>query len=297
MIWAHGVIATPPGARTRKESFVIASRFVSWGIAALACALGCTAAQAEGTLQARYRATIAGLPVGTGSWHVAIGEDQYGINVNGSTSGLARFFSNGSGGASATGSIVSGRFSAATYALTISQDNSTDQISITFAEGAVKQITPPLVLGPERVPMTDAHYRGVVDPLTASLVRVAGTGNPVSPAACQGTAAIFSGRMRFELRRAFKRMETVEAEKGYQGPAVVCSVYFTPIAGHNPGRTWIKYASQLKDMEVSLAPIANTRVLVPFRLSIPTPFGLGELQATEFVSTPGRPTALNAKTH
>ena len=37
-------------------------------------------------------------------------------------------------------------------------------------------------------------------------------------------------------------------------------------------------------MEVWLAPIAGTRVLVPYRISIPTPLGLGVLQATQFVS-------------
>jgi len=33
----------------------------------------------------------------------------------------------------------------------------------------------------------------------------------------------------------------------------------------------------LRDAEVWLAPISGTRVLVPFRVSIPTPLGLGVL--------------------
>ena len=37
-------------------------------------------------------------------------------------------------------------------------------------------------------------------------------------------------------------------------------------------------------MEVWLAPVAGTRVLVPFRVSIPTPIGVGVMQATQFVS-------------
>ena len=37
-------------------------------------------------------------------------------------------------------------------------------------------------------------------------------------------------------------------------------------------------------MEVWLAPVGSTRVLVPYRLSVPTPVGLGVLQATQFVS-------------
>ena len=139
---------------------------------------------------------------------------------------------------------------------------------------------------------------GVTDPMTGSLVRVAGAGDPVGPDACQGSTAIFDGRMRYELRLAFKRMESVRADKGYQGPVVVCALYFTPIAGHDPARTSIKYLAQQKGMEVWLAPITNTRLLAPFRVSIPTPFGLGVLQATAFVSvaTPGRATAASAKT-
>jgi hypothetical protein len=49
---------------------------------------------------------------------------------------------------------------------------------------------------------------------------------------------------------------------------------------------------------VSLAPIAGTRLMVPYRASLPTPIGLGVLQATQFVSvarSPGQPTA-NLKT-
>jgi len=40
----------------------------------------------------------------------------------------------------------------------------------------------------------------------------------------------------------------------------------------------------LRDAEVWLAPIVGTRVVVPFRFSMPTPLGIGLLRATEFVS-------------
>ena len=39
-------------------------------------------------------------------------------------------------------------------------------------------------------------------------------------------------------------------------------------------------------MEIWLAPIDGTRVLVPFRFSLPTPFGMGVLQANYFVANP-----------
>ena len=68
------------------------------------------------------------------------------------------------------------------------------------------------------------------------------------------------------------------------GPAVVCAVYFMPISGYVPNRPAIKYLVTLRDAEVWLAPIAGTRIVVPFRFSMPTPLGTGLLQATEFVS-------------
>jgi hypothetical protein len=50
----------------------------------------------------------------------------------------------------------------------------------------------------------------------------------------------------------------------------------------------------MRDMEVWLAPVTGTRVLVPFRISIPTPLGLGVLEATQFVSTMTPPPATPA---
>jgi len=91
--------------------------------------------------------------------------------------------------------------------------------------------------------------------------------------------------VRYDLHSDYKRMEAVKAEKGYQGPVAVCSVYFTPISGYVPNRPAIKYLVELRDVEVWLAPIANTRVLVPFRFSMPTPLGTGLLQAMQFVSS------------
>ncbi|HEY0567371.1 MAG TPA: hypothetical protein VGD13_04460, partial [Xanthobacteraceae bacterium] len=67
---------------------------------------------------------------------------------------------------------------------------------------------------------------------------------------------------------------------------VVCAVYFKPIAGYIPDRPAIRYLVDLRTIEVWLAPIAGTRVLVPFRMSIPTPLGEGLLNATQFVSGP-----------
>jgi hypothetical protein len=92
-------------------------------------------------------------------------------------------------------------------------------------------------------------------------------------------------------------MASVKADKGYEGPALVCAVYFVPIAGYIPDRKAIKYLVAQRDMEVWLVPIAGTRFVVPYRLAIPTPLGLGVLEATQFVATPAPSRASAAVTH
>jgi hypothetical protein len=80
-------------------------------------------------------------------------------------------------------------------------------------------------------------------------------------------------------------METVKAEQGYEGPVVVCAIYFTPVAGYIPDRPVIKYLAGQRNMEIAFAPILGTRILVPFRMKIPTPLGSAMLEATQFVTT------------
>jgi hypothetical protein len=67
---------------------------------------------------------------------------------------------------------------------------------------------------------------------------------------------------------------------------VVCSLKFVPIAGHDPKRYLVTYLAAQHDIEIWLAPLAGTRFLVPYRASMPTPMGMGVLQATRFVPRP-----------
>ena len=91
--------------------------------------------------------------------------------------------------------------------------------------------------------------------------------------------------MRYDLKLDYKRIETVKADKGYQGPALVCAIYFAPISGYIADRAAIKYLIEQRKMEVWLVPLAGTRVLVPFKVKIPTPLGNAVLEATQFTVT------------
>ncbi len=254
-------------------------------------------AAAQSRLEAEYTASIAGIPIGRGNWIVELSDDQYTAAASGTTTGLVRFFTGAHGTSAAHGDVSGGQPVPTSYGATIMYDRTIDDVRMALAGGNVTDyaVQPPLPPVPDRIPVTDADRRGVFDPMTSMLNRVPGDGDPVSPAACNRKVAVFDGRVRYDLHSEFKRMETVKADRGYAGPVVVCAVYFTPISGYVPNRPAIKYLVTLRDAEVWLAPISGTRVLVPFRFSMPTPLGTGLLQAKEFVSVAPPPHPL-AKT-
>jgi len=244
-------------------------------------------ASAQGRLEARYEATLAGIPVGKGTWAFDSGYDMLPAPAAGPTAGLLKAFAGGSGTGASQGRVVNGALVSTNYTASTTTSKKSEAIHMALVNGTIKEfgIEPEPPVDPDRLPVTEAHRRGVFDPMTGSMLRVPGTADPLSPEACHTGAAIFDGRMRYDLKLDFKRMETVKAEKGYQGPVVVCAIYFSPVAGYIPDRPVIKYLSAARNMEIAFAPIAGTRVLVPFRMVIPTPLGTAMLEATQFITT------------
>jgi hypothetical protein len=246
---------------------------------------------AQGRLDAQYEATLSGIPVGRGAWTIDIGDDQYSAAASGGTLGLLKAFASGSGSGAAQGRVVNGALVATNYTASTTASKKTEAIHMVLASGNVREygIEPEPPVDPNRLPVTDAHRHGVFDPMTGAMLRVPGTADPLSPDACHTAAAVFDGRMRYDLTLDFKRMETVKAEKGYRGPVVVCAIYFTPIAGYIPDRPVIRYLAAQRNIEIAFAPVAGTRILVPFRMKIPTPLGPAMLEATQFITQPTPP--------
>src|SRR3954451_4839920 len=193
-------------------------------------------ASAQGRLDARYEVTLAGIPVGRGAWVVEIADDQYSASASGATAGLLKAFASGSGTGGSQGRVVGGALQPLAYSATIHSSKKSETIRMSLGAGAIKDyaIEPEPPVDPDRIPVTEAHRRGVVDPMTGSLLRVPGSADPVGPEACRSGGAVFDGRMRYELKLDYKRMDRVKPEKGYAGPVVVCAVSFAPVAGSTP---------------------------------------------------------------
>ena len=249
------------------------------------------AASAQGKVDAQYEATLSGIPVGRGAWTIEIGDDQFAASAAGGTAGLLKAFSGGSGTSASQGRVVNGALVPTNYSATTTTAKKSEAIHIILANGNVKEfgIDPEPPVDADRIPVTDAHRRAVFDPMTATLLRVPGTADPLGPDACRAGVAVFDGRMRYDLKLDFKRMETVKAERGYRGPVVVCALYFAPVAGYIPDRPVIKYLAAQRSIEIAFAPVAGTRILVPFWLKVPTPLGPAMLEATQFITQPTPP--------
>src|ERR1700737_4833236 len=142
------------------------------------------AAFAQGRLDARYEATLAGIPVGKGAWTIDISDDQFSASASGGTAGLLKTFASGSGTGAAQGRVVNGFPVATNYSASTTTSKKTEAIHMFLVNGTIKEyaIEPTPPVDPDRLPVTDAHRRGVFDPMTGSMLRVPGPPAPPGPA-------------------------------------------------------------------------------------------------------------------
>lgn len=263
-----------PFARTRATAGAIVA-------AALLAAPG--AARADGRLEAKYTLTVGKVELGRGSIAVQAGDQAYEISGTARVTGVLRAVSSGKGVAASRGALSGGRMVSRVYAMNAEADGKAETARIALNAGAVKEmdVEPPLKPAPDRVPLSPDVLQNVIDPMSGAFVYVPGTADLLSAAACDRSIPVFDGRQRYDIRLSYLRTETVKAE-GYAGPAVVCGVRYSPVAGHRPTRYTVQYMQENKDMFVWLVPVAGTRLLAPFRVSVATMIGTALLEATSF---------------
>jgi Protein of unknown function (DUF3108) len=245
-------------------------------------------AAAQTKLDATYTATLLGLQIGEISWTAELRDNRFNASARGAVSGLLRIFSDGHGDVSVHGALTEGKPAPSNFALKLVAGKWSDDVRIVFSGDKAHEYvaTASANANPDRIPLTDAHRKGVLDPMSAMLIPTPGVGKAVTSQTCERELAVFDGHARYDLRLAFKRFEDVKTDGGYQGGAVVCAVRFNPVAGHDPKRYLVTYLAAHRDFEIWLVPLAGSRLLVPYRASIPTPVGQGILEATSFVVRP-----------
>ena len=249
-------------------------------LALMTAALG-DHAHAEGNLDASYTISFARIRVGNITATVVFGDSEYAISARGRAGGVMKVLVDGEGSFTTRGTIKDGHPVPTTFTSKIVSDAETSDVTMVLDEGGVKELSAAPPPSWDRVPATEANRQGIVDPLTAMLFSAAVTGEGLSQEACQHTLPIFDGHQRYDLKLAFKRMDKVTGA----GPVVVCSVGYEPIAGHRASTPLVKYLSECREMEIALAPVAGTRLLAPFRLSVVSMLANIVIEANQFETT------------
>lgn len=252
-------------------------------LCAAAVGAGSQPALADGRLAAKYTLTVGGVELGRGSIVAEAGDSAYEISGSARVTGVLRAVSSGKGVAAARGALAANKMVPRVYAMNAEADGKAEVARIAMASGAVKEmeVEPPLKPLPDRVPLTPDTLQNIIDPMSGAFIYVPGTADLLSAAACDRSIPVFDGRQRYDISLTYLRTEKVKAD-GYVGPAVVCSVRYAPVAGHRPTRYTVKYMMENKDMSVWLVPIAGTRLLAPFKVSVATLIGTAVLQAESF---------------
>jgi len=254
--------------------------------------LAAAPAFADARLEVRYKASLTalsdmkGVEVGRGALTVDITDDGYAAAGSAKVTGLARLVSKGEGSVAARGGFLNGRVSPLSFSSTSETDKKAEEVRITMANNAVTEfaVSPPTKPADDRVPVTEQHRQGVVDPMSAAVITVPGSGDVLAPESCNRTISIFDGRQRYDLVFSYERTEAAKNVKGYSGPMLVCRVDYRPIAGHRASRLQVKYMEDNKNIFVWLAPVSGTRVLFPIRVSIVTLVGIVLVEAETFAA-------------
>lgn len=254
----------------------------------LGLAAGLAPARAE-SLSIDYDLSLIGFPIGQATLSGNADPGTYKLELTAKLTGLASIVAGGKGVATASGTGLPSRVVPNSYLLTVSGSGPLQSIRMGFAGGNVSSITidPPLEPRPDRVPVTDQHKRGVLDPVSAFLMPVPGKGPILDPSSCNRTLPVFDGGGRFDVQLKFKEVTTLKL-KGYDGPALLCDVRYTPVAGHRAERRAVQFMADNRDIQVWLIPVGGSRLVVPARIMLRTLIGMLAIDARR-MSTGGKP--------
>ena len=253
-------------------------------LAAFAIAAMCTAPASAATFESRFDISIAGYKIGQSSVRAEVTDTAYSLSGEGKASGLSRIITDARGTARASGRMAGDRAVPASYGYRWQEGDDDERLAMTLRGNAVSGLTvepepPKKDPEPDRVVLTEAHKRGIIDPVSALIWQVKA---PANSSACSRTVPIFDGEQRYDVKLSPKRRDRYDGgDKAYQGPVIVCRIDYTPVAGHREGKREIRELRENTGMEVWLAPLpepgTDTVFLVPVRIKIPTRFGLLEI--------------------
>lgn len=270
-------------ARPRLHLLAVAALFLPASVAAAPSAV----ARPITTLKATYTISIGTIVIGRATAESRFSGDTYTATIRGSTGGISRLASDATARLSGSGRISGKSVLPSSFDLETVERGFGTLVHMEMDDERITRLiaVPSLSAAADRIPITDGHKTGIVDPLGAFLIPLGRTAIPSGRATCNRTIKVFDGWTRFDVQLFYKATKAVDGGSDtYAGRIVVCGARYVPVAGH---RTQADPLNDLVDndrLEVWLAPVGETGLLVPFRVVVGTRWGDLIVHATSFVT-------------
>jgi hypothetical protein len=251
-------------------------------LAAGAALIALQGAAAAETIKAHYALSLMGVSIGS-AYASGVVDRNYRIDISMRTTGLANLVNNTKGAATASGGLSAGGPSPTAYANTTSNEDEVRTVRMSLAGNAVRavEVKPEPWDADQRIPVNEGAKKRVVDPVSALIMSVPQGQEMTGPAACNRTISVFDGITRFDIALTYSGEQTANT-RGYAGPVAVCSARYMPIAGHRPDSKSTRYMAENRDINVWLAPLPESRVVVPIHIDMRTGAGDLVIDASEF---------------
>lgn len=231
------------------------------------------------SLRSEYATSLYGIVLARSTFESRIGKDGFEISGRLSSSGVAKVFDDTRANARASGRLGTDGPLPRSYDVDYTSGDKKKKTTIAFADGTVVRAenTPPVRTNrKDWIKVEQKHLAGVVDPISAALVRAA------SPAeVCNRTIRVFDGALRADLHLMPAGFGTTSVS-GYKGDTVKCAVRFEPVAGYRRNNKSIAYMRKTSDIAIAFAQVGTSGVYAPVEATVGTQVGTIKVQAVRF---------------
>lgn len=250
--------------------------------------------QPHAKLAAAYDIRFAGIKLGTFEVWSNMNAESYSMRGKGELKFITGMLFEIKGDTTSTGAVTNSGPRPSSFAFDFKTKKHKGELAMMFEGDAVTHVMarPPFVENPKDIPVTAAHVKNVLDPMSAIFFTARADKLNPDGSICPGRIPVFDGKQRFDLVLSYKKTVQVSKKRksGYGGPAVVCRIKYIPIAGYKPDNSGIKYMAETEDIEVWLIKVPRKGMYVPYYVNVPTPFGTASATSTALhVEIPGQP--------
>ena len=230
------------------------------------------------TFSGDYVVSYLGFTIARSTFNSRFENGKFSVDGTVSSAGIAEILGSVRGSATASGGFAGERTQPSAFKMNYAEGRRKQMTALGFRGDTVvsnRNVPPLKKRGADWVPIRPSHLRGVIDPLSAGIVKARGPGE-----VCDRTIRLFDGEMRLDA--TLHRAPNSPAAKGYGEGVVTCRVTVKPVAGYRKGRRALDYLQNRSRIMVAFAPLGSTGVYAPVHATIGTEIGTVTVRAARF---------------